>query len=452
MKKKLIPLLWIVVLAMSMLLITVFSLGGCKAAEETAAEEVEEAAEEEPEAEEPAAEPVTLNILVEGGGKQLQEAIAEKFEEETGNTVNFIEVPYAEVYDKLSAEMASGGSSYDVATIDVIWIPAFAQFAEPLDDLFTDDVINDIFPSLVADAQLEGKYVGMPAWANAEILFYQKSLFEDPEEQANFEAEYEYDLKVPENWDEFIDVAKFFTRDNDGDGEIDLYGTDVKGAVETEWLASVLQAGSPAVVLDTDGNIIIDNQAHKDALQFEIGLLEQGVCPINVNEIDWNVSQQLFWEGKLAMERFWAHNYRFTPEDSVVYGDVGVAPMIGGPGGVGAIPGPWYNIVPTTSVNKDIAKQFVQFAYENNAMGLDAPLGLAARISAYESYMGKAGFEHFGPLIETLNAPQTIGRPMVTYWNEIVNDVLTPMLQKAYSGEPVDDVLAEARSLIEQMQ
>lgn len=446
-------LLWIVVLVMSILLITVFSLGGCKTAEEPAEEMVEKTAEvEEATEEEPAVEPVTLNILCEGGGVQLQKAIAEKFEEETGNTVNLIEVPYAEVYDKLSAEMASGGSSYDIVTIDVIWIPTFAQFAEPLDDLFTNDVINDIFPSLVADAQFEGKYVGMPAWANAEILFYQKSLFEDLEEQANFEAEYGYELAVPKTWEEFNDIAKFFTRDNDNDGEIDLYGTDVKGAVETEWLASVLQAGSPGVVLDADGNIIIDNQAHKDALQFEVDLLEQGVCPKNVNEIDWNISQQLFWEGKLAMERFWAHNYRFTPEDSVVYGNVGVAPMIGGPGGVGAIPGPWYNIIPTTSVNKDVAKQFVQFAYENNALGLDAPLGLAARISAYELYADKAGFEHFGPLIETLNAPQTIGRPMVTYWNEIVNDVLTPMLQKAYSGEPIDDVLAEARSLIEQMQ
>jgi len=398
------------------------------------------------------AESVTLNILVEGGGKQLQEAIAKKFEEETGNKVNFIEVPYAQVFDKLSIEMASGGSSYDIASIDVIWIPNFAKFAEPLDDLFTNDVKNDIFPSLLADAQFGGKYVGMPAWANAEILFYQKSLFEDPKEKANFKAKYGYELKAPKTWKEFSDMAKFFTRDTNNDGEIDLYGTDVKGAVETEWLATVLQAGSPAVVLDADNKIIIDNQAHKNALKFEIDLIKQEVCPSNVNEVDWNVSQQLFFEGKLAMERFWAHNYRFTPKDSVVYGNVGVAPMIAGPGGIGAITGPWFNIIPTTSVNKDVAKQFIQFAFENNAMGLDAPLGLAARISAYDSYADKKGFEHFGPLIETLNASQTKGRPMVTYWNEIVNDVLLPMLQKAYSGQPVDDVLAEARSLIEKMQ
>jgi len=402
----------------------------------------------------PAAETATLNILVEGGGHSLQQAIADKFEAETGNTVNFIEVPYQDVHDKLLAEIAAGGSSYDVATIDVIWIPEFAAAAEPLDDLFTDEVKNDLFPALVNDAQFEGRFVGMPTWANAEILFYQKSLFEDPDEQAAFKEEYGYDLKVPTNWQEFTDAAVFFTRDTDGDGNIDLYGTDVKGGVETEWLATVLQAGSPGVALDADGNVIIDNQAHVDALKFYTDLhCTYNVSPPNVNELDWNASQQLFFEGKLAMMRFWAHNYRFIPDDSVVKGNTGVAPMIAGPGGVGAIPGPWYNIIPSTAQNKELAKQFIQFAYENNALGLDAPLGLAARISAYDSYANKEGFEHFNPLIDTLNAPQTIGRPLVTTWNEITNDVLIPLVQQALTCQvPAEEVLADAKAQIEALK
>jgi multiple sugar transport system substrate-binding protein len=400
-----------------------------------------------------AAGPVTINILVEGGGHSLQDAIAKKFEEQTGNKVNFIEVPYQDVHDKFLAEMAAGGSSYDVATIDVIWIPEFAQFAESLDSMFTPEVKADLFPSLVNDAQFDGRFVGMPTWANAEILFYRKDLFEDPKEQADFKAKYGYDLKPPTNWQEFMDAAIFFTRDTNGDGTPDLYGTDVKGGVETEWLATVLQAGSPGVVLDNSGNIIIDNQAHIDALQYYIDLhCKNNVSPPNVNEIDWNASQQLFFSGKLAMERFWAHNYRFVTNDSVIYGKVGVAPMIAGPGGVGAIPGPWYNIVPTTSKNKEVAMQYVQFAYENNALGLDAPLGLAARISAYNSYANKPGFEHFKPLIDTLNAKQTIGRPLVKNWNEITNEVLIPLVQKALTcNTPVKDILTEAKTQIEQL-
>ena len=115
-----------------------------------------------------------------------------------------------------------------------------------------------------------------------------------------------------------------------------------------------------------------------------------------------------------AMMRFWAHAYRLTPEDSAVDGLVGVAPMIAGPGGVAAIPGPWYNIVPSTGENIEVAKQFVQFAYDNNALGISAPLGLAARDSAYAQFADQDGFEHFDPLLQTLGAPGTVGRPFVS--------------------------------------
>jgi ABC-type glycerol-3-phosphate transport system substrate-binding protein len=395
-----------------------------------------------------------LNVLVEGGGLQLQEAIGKKFEEATGTKVNFVEAPYAGVYEKLVAEMASGGSAYDVATLDVIWLPTFAPFATPLDDLFTDEVKADLFPSLVADAQIDGSFVGMPQWANSEILFYRTDLFEDPAQQTAFKAAYGYDLKPPTTWQEFEDAAKFFTQDTDGDGQIDLYGTDVKGAVETEWLAHVLQAGSPGTVLDADGNVIIDNAQHLAALEYYARLnCTDKVSPSGVAQIGWAEAQNLFYQGQTAMLRFWAHAYRLTPEDSKVEGKVGVAPMIAGEAGVAGIPGPWYNIVPKGSKNIDLAKQFVKFAYDNNVLGIEAPLGLAARISAYEQYQDQAGFEHFAPLLATLNATATTGRPLVEDWQQITDEVLVPLVQSAAScdGDPAQ-LLAEAKAQIEALQ
>ena len=394
----------------------------------------------------------TLTILVEGGGHQLQQPIADLFEKETGNKVNFVEVPYAQVYDKLSAEMSSGGSSYDVATVDVIWLPRFAQFAEPLDSLFTNDVKNDLFPALVQDAQANGHFIGMPQWANAEILFYRKDLFGDPKEQAAFKAKYGYDLQPPKTWQQFIDAAQFFTRTNNG--QTTLYGTDAKGAVETEWLAEVLQAGSPGVVLDKDGKIIIDNPAHVQALQFDADLhCKYNVTPPNANEIDWNLAQNLFYQGQTAMMLFWAHAYHLTPQDSKVADKVGVAPMIAGPGGMAAIPGPWYNIVPSTGQNKDLAMQYVKFAYDHNDLGIQAPLGLAARKSAYQKYMNQPGYEHFGPLVETLNAPKTMGRPLVANWQEITDQVLVPTVQEALQcKQSPQDILSAAAKKIQGMQ
>jgi ABC-type glycerol-3-phosphate transport system substrate-binding protein len=393
----------------------------------------------------------SINILVEGGGEQLQKAIAEKFTAETGIAVNFTVVPYAGVYDKLSAEVASGTSNYDVATIDVIWMAKFAEFAEPLDDLFTDEIKADLPPALLADSQFGGKFIGMPGWANAEILFYRKDLFEDPAQQAAFKEKFGYDLAVPQTWEQFRDAAIFFTQDANNDGTVDLYGTDVIGANPEEWMALVLQAGSPGVVLDDAGNVIIDNDAHLKALEFYTGLYcNDKVAPEGAAQVDWGIAQNMFYQGQTAMMKFWAHAYRLTPEDSKVSGKVGVAPMIGGSAGVAGIPGPWYNIIPLTAPNKDLARQYIAFAIANNEMGIEAPLGLAARNSAYASYADKPGFEHFEPLIATLGAAATKGRPLVAEWQEIVDQAVTPMLQEALAcGADLPGLLAGAKATIQ---
>lgn len=397
----------------------------------------------------PAAE--TINVLVEAAGRSLQQAIADQFTKETGITVNFVEVPYQGVYDKLLAELGAGTSNYDVATIDVIWMAKLADFAEPLDSLFTDAVKQDLAPALFADSQVNGKWVGMPAWANAEILLYRKDLFSDPKQQAAFKAKYGYDLAPPTNWQQFEDVAVFFTQDTNGDGKPDLYGTNVVGVQPEEWMAEVLQAGSPGVVLDDNGNVIIDNDAHLKALQFYTDIYcKHHAAPDGVTQVDWGAAQNMFYQGQTAMMKFWAHAYRQTPEDSVVYGHVGAAPMIAGDAGIAAIPGPWYNIVPATSQHKDAAKQFVAYAFAHNALGIEAPLGLAASNAAYASYEDKPGYEHFKPLLATLGAPATKGRPLVTQWQEIVDQAVTPMLQQALScNADLSGLLKTAKATIE---
>lgn len=395
-----------------------------------------------------AAHAEAINVLVEGGGHSLQQAAADAFTKETGITVNFVEVPYQGVFDKLTAEIASGTSNYDVATIDVVWNAAFASHVEDLSDLFTDQLKADIPPALLADATVGGKLIAMPAWANAEIVFYRKDLWEDPANQAAFKAQYGYDLAPPATWQQWRDMAKFFTKDG-------MFGTDVIGATSEEWMAEVLQAGSPGVILDDAGNVILDNQAHIDALvNYRAPLCEDKSAPDNALEINWGEAQNLFYQGQTAMMKFWAHAYRMTPEDSKVAGKVGVAPMIGGPAGIAGIPGPWYNVVPSTSQHKDAARQFVAYAIAHNALGIEAPLGLAATNSAYASYADKPGYEHFGPLMATLSAPATKGRPINEHYQELVDEAVMPAFQGALEckdnvAQLLQDAAATARDILD---
>lgn len=249
-----------------------------------------------------------LTVLCEAGGKAELTKIAAKYKQDKGREVTFVELPYEGLFNRLSSELSSSSVSFDIVALDAIWLSTFAKTLKPIDDLFPQSVRDDLFPALVSEAKVDGKFVGMPAWTNAEVLFYRKDLFEDPKEQAAFRSRFGYPLAPPTTWQQFEDAAVFFTRG------ADLYGTEVKGAVETEWLAHVLQAGSSGVVLAPDGKVIIDNAEHLAALRFYSDLNNKHkVSPAGAAQMDWAGAQNLFHQGKTAMMRFWAHAYPLIP-------------------------------------------------------------------------------------------------------------------------------------------
>ncbi|MBZ4486755.1 extracellular solute-binding protein [Microbacterium sp. cx-55] len=400
----------------------------------------------------PAAGADSITVLVEAGGHGELQPIADQFEKDTGTSVTFVELPYDGLYNRLNSEFSSGSLSFDVAALDSIWLPTFAEALTPLDDVFTDDVQSDLFPALVTEAQVEGSFVGMPAWTNSEILYYRTDLFEDPAQQAEFKAEYGYDLAPPTTWEQYSDVAKFFTQDTDGDGQVDVYGTDVKGAVETEWLATLSQTGEKNMVVGDDGSVSLGNADSLAALDFYTSLLPY--APSGAAQLDWAGSQNLFNQGQLAMMRFWAHAYKQIPADSAVAGKVGVTTMVGGPGGVAGVPGAWYLSVPAGTSKQEKALEFVQYAYDNNELSVDTDLGLASRISVLEQYQDEPGYENYKPLIDTLNAESTVPRPANPNWQEIVDSALIPMIQKAVvpgadNQQLLDDAKAQVESIIE---
>lgn len=397
-----------------------------------------------------AASKKSLTVLVEGGGKAELQPIADLYKKKTGTTIKLVELPYAGLYDRIQSELGTGKVSFDITAVDAVWLAAFKDGLMPINKLFTPKVKADIFPGLLAEAKIGTKNsYGMPFFTNSEILFYRTDLFNDQKNKDDFKAKYGYALIPPTTWAQYTDVAKFFTRDTDGDGKIDLYGTDVKAAVETEWLATVSQAGEKNMILNpATKKVTIDSAAHLKALDFYMSLLPYS--PPGAAQIDWGAGQNLFYQGKTAMMRFWGHAYTQTPKDAAVYGKIGAAPMIAGPGGIAGVPGAWYLSVPKVSKTSAYAMKFIAFAIANNALSINTSLGLVSTISAFKSQSNVVGRENYPAILKTLNSPATMARPATTKWQEIVDSVLTPMLQKAAEpGANNAALLKAAKSQIE---
>lgn len=369
----------------------------------------------------------SITVLVESGSpaEALANDTAADFEKETGCKVVVDAVAYTGMYDKLSTEIKAGQAAHDVSCMDFIWLAAFADAIEPITDADT----SDFLPTLEESGTVDGNLLGYPMWVNAKILIYRKDLI--PED------------KVPKTWDEYKALAKEMKTD-------DMYGTTVFGSgsdAVCSFLDFACQAGADGLVYDKDGNVNITDQPYVDALDFMVEMANEDCTPSDSLATASTESQELFNNGKVAMQLNWSHQYPAAVE-ALGADKVGCAPMIAGSAGAGATTGPWYECVMKNSENKDMALKYVEYMYDHNADYMNGTLKIAGRTSVYEEAGKEAGNEHTTAVLDTLNEKQSQPRPMISTWSQ-VEQVLTGVVESCLGGADVKETLESAKEEIE---
>ena len=369
----------------------------------------------------------SITVLVESGSpaEALAKETAAAFKEETGCEVIIDAVAYTGMYDKLSTEIKANQAAHDVACMDVVWLAAFADAIEPVNDADT----NDFLPTLQDSGTIDGNLLGYPVWVNAKVLIYRKDLISED--------------NVPKTWEEYQALAKELNTD-------DMSGTTVFGSgsdAVCSFLDFACQAGAEGLVFSEDGSVNITDQAYVDALNFMAENANADYTPADSLATASTESQELFTNEKVAMQLNWSHQYPAAVE-ALGADKVGCAPMIGGSAGVGATTGPWYECVMKNSENKEMAKKYVEFMYDNNEGYMDLTLKIAGRTSVYEEAGIEAGNEHTTAVLETLGAEQSQARPMVTTWAQI-EEVLIGVVESSLGGADVNETLEAAKTEIE---
>ncbi len=369
----------------------------------------------------------SITILVESGSpaESLAKETAKSFKEETGYDVIIDAVAYTGMYDKLSTEIKAKQAAHDVACMDVVWLAAFADAIEAVNEADT----SDFLPTLQESGTIDGNLLGYPMWVNTKVLIYRKDLI--PED------------KVPKTWEEYQTLAEELKTE-------DMSGTTVFGSgsdAVCSFLDFACQAGAEGLVFDKDGNVNITDQAYVDALNFMVENANADYTPSDSLATASTESQELFTNGKTAMQLNWSHQYPAAVE-ALGADKVGCAPMIGGSAGVGATTGPWYECVMKGSENKEMAKKYVEYMYDHNAEYMDLTLKIAGRTSVYEEAGKEAGNEHTTAVLETLSAKQSQARPMVTTWAQI-EEILIGVVESSLGGADVNETLENAKAEIE---
>jgi multiple sugar transport system substrate-binding protein len=174
-------------------------------------------------------------------------------EENFGYTVNFTfqEAPFSNLFQKAATSLATGSQEFNIIVSDSQWLGAFAEpgWIVNVSDLIAGDYPQfDIewYDPVVSQAYQyypDGteNIWGLPETGDVVVLYVNKDLLLDPEERANFEAEYGWAMpETYEDWydidfDQFEQMIEFFTRP-----EEDLYGTAMQYSKEYDFMTMFL--------------------------------------------------------------------------------------------------------------------------------------------------------------------------------------------------------------------
>ena len=144
--------------------------------------------------------------------------IVGEFEALTGAKVQIDMFPYPGLIDKIVIEASANNPSYQLMWVDSPWVGVLGESGalEDLTDLVMRDAVeinlDDVLPIQLQENTWQGRLLAFPASGMIWHQNYRKDLFENVEEATAFEQRYGYPLAPAQTWEQFIDIAEFFTR------------------------------------------------------------------------------------------------------------------------------------------------------------------------------------------------------------------------------------------------
>ena len=263
-------------------------------------------------------------------GPQVAEPLqrhAPEFKDLTGAEVTVVTVPFADLYQTILTDQATGTYSYDAFVFAPQWMVDFAN-AGYLEDLTpyvnADEAIqwDDIAPFFRNfSAMYDGNIYLIPLDGDFHMVYYRTDVLEAA------------GLEPPKTWDDYLAVAAAVDgQDMNGDGEGD-YGSCIskrRSAQSWQWFPSFASpyiqsmGTSQGAFFDTETfKPLVDNEGFIRALEIYKATGEYG--PPDEVTLDVGGTRTLFISGRCALSLDWGDigSLAVDPEQSVVQDKVG---------------------------------------------------------------------------------------------------------------------------------
>ena len=344
----------------------------------------------------------------------------------------------------LARALRSNEGELDVFAVDLIWVPRFARWAEPLVPHLHQNLENDFIPEALKSCYFDGKLVALPLYLDTGLLYYRKDLLQ----------QYFSDMPSLENrirnsisWDELLALSHRLKSEKQA---FFLYSAKNFEGLVCSYLETLLN-------LDPEyfahGEITFNTETARKALQFLVDIVRKWrIAPPLITEYDeYRTSiyalqnKGFFWRGWPGLKT----QYRSTPGFAGKLHNVGVAalPHFKKNNPVSVFGG-WNLMISKRSKFKAEARMFIDFFLkrENQIVMFENGGYLPTIKALYADSIFVASHPQI-PFYQKLFS-MGIHRPYQINYTQM-SDVLAYYIHLAIKGElSVDDALQKATAAI----
>ena len=353
-----------------------------------------------------------------------------------------------DLHDAILGRQGLKNGDWDIAHVVTDWLHeawttgALQDLQHYIDKSPPQDFPNGWSSSLLSMQQFGRSIAGLPFHDGPECLIYRKDLFTDSGEMQKFHELYGKPLQVPQTWEDFKDIARFFYRP-----EQNLYGTVFAGLPDGhntvfDFCLQLWTRGGE--LTDDKGQINIDTTAALAGLTFYRDILRDNQA-VHPNTIRYESVQtgMAFARGEAAMMVNW---FGFASmceviDESKVKGKVDIAELPCEQGCSSAsLNVYWLYVVGSGSSHKDIAYDFIRFATSATS---DKLLTLEGGIGCRKSTWVDAGVNAIIPYYQKLEQLHRSAHslPQKSNWAQIAKIINDIVLQAINSDTPIEQLL-----------
>jgi len=257
----------------------------------------------------------------------------------------------------LTRAFRSQHNRIDIFCVDLIWVPRFAKWSEPLQGYFTQERQDRILDYALQSCFDRESLVAFPLYIDIGLMYYRQDLLQ----MLPNSTELEEKLRRSLTWEEFIDLkSKLASSSN----PFYIFPANNYEGLMCSFFEAMASQGNVQV---QDSSMQLNTPAAKRALQLLVDLVNKHrLSPPVITEFKEIEAYRYALENDALFFRGWPGNlihFKDTHADKIRNVKIAALPHFKGMRPA-AVFGGWNMMVNKFSKKKDLAVKFVQFAAE----------------------------------------------------------------------------------------